>query len=227
MPPKAKAGGKGIRGEPKGPEPAPETVGERTIQRFYQTNPAEKRLEEVGFPGLTSQERTAYTHTKLILPIAERRIPLSNKAEREYWKQVSKDGLPIRRLRKNYNWGRDRSGRDIATYRLEDFQQRTLKHARLSALDILHRQFLSKRQTSLAHGGELSEQEIIDEKTRRREMSALKRDLYGEIPGSLANDPEWDDVIPIPHSEPADALAKIAYPDDYAEGRLTSIVIVP
>ena len=57
-------------------------------------------------------------------------------------------------------------------------------------------------------------------------MSALKRDLYGEIAGSLANDPQWDDVIPIPHSEPADALAKIAYPDDYAEGRSTNTSIV-
>ncbi|KAG5951189.1 hypothetical protein E4U53_003600 [Claviceps sorghi] len=218
MPPKAKAGGKGNRAEPKAPEPAPETVSDRTIQRFYQTNPAEKRFEEVGFPGLTPQERTAYAYTKLILPIADHRIPLSNKAEREYWKQVSKDGLPIRRLRKDYNWGKDRSGRDIGTYKLEDFQQRALKHARLSALDILHHQFLSKQQTSVAGGREPSEQEIIDEKARRKEMSTLRKDLYGKITGSLANDPEWDDVIPIPHSEPADALARIAYPDDYAEG---------
>ncbi|KAG6007229.1 hypothetical protein E4U21_006248 [Claviceps maximensis] len=216
MPPKAKAGGKGNRVEPK--EPTPETVGERTIQRFYQTNPTERRFEEVGFPGLTSQERTAYTHTKLILPVADRRVPLSNKAEREYWKQVNKDGLPIRRLRKDYDWGKDKSGRDIGTYKLEDLQLRTLKHARLSALDILHRQFLLKRQTSRANDGQLSEQDIIEEKTRRKEMSALKRELYGEMTSSLANDPEWDDVIPIPHSEPADALAKIAYPDDYAEG---------
>jgi len=93
-------------------------------------------------------------------------------------------------------------------------------------LDILHRQFLSRRQTSLANGVQLSEQDILDEKTRRKEMSALKRDLYGEIAGSLANDPQWDDVIPIPHSEPADALAKIAYPDDYAEGRSTNTSIV-
>lgn len=49
-------------------------------------------------------------------------------------------------------------------------------------------------------------------------MAALKRDLYGEITGSLAQDPEWDDVIPIPQNEPEGALAQIAYPDDYAEG---------
>lgn len=49
-------------------------------------------------------------------------------------------------------------------------------------------------------------------------MAALKRDLYGEITGSLAQDPDWDDVIPIPQNEPEGALAQIAYPDDYAEG---------
>ncbi|GAO16981.1 hypothetical protein UVI_02044290 [Ustilaginoidea virens] len=48
-------------------------------------------------------------------------------------------------------------------------------------------------------------------------MAALKLDLYGEIAGTIAGNPEWDDVIPIPHSEPDDALARIAYPDDYAE----------
>lgn len=50
-------------------------------------------------------------------------------------------------------------------------------------------------------------------------MANLKRDLYGEFTGSLAKDPLWDDVIPIPQDEPEGALAQIAYPDDYAEGR--------
>lgn len=216
-----------IKADQRPPEPAPETVGQRTIQRFYQTNPAEKRFEEVGFPGLTPQEKTAYTHTKLVLPVVDHRVPLSNKAEREYWKQVTKDGLPIRRLRKDYVWGKDKSGRDIGTYKLEDFQHRTLQQARLSALDILHHQFLSKRKNALANGCDMSEHENVDEKTRRKEMSALRKELYGQITGSLANDPEWDDVIPIPHSEPADALAQIAYPDDYAEGGSTTTVTLP
>ncbi|KAK2608750.1 CAAX geranylgeranyltransferase alpha subunit [Conoideocrella luteorostrata] len=220
MPPKTKvAVAKANNPESKVTEPTPKTVDERTTQRFYQTNPVERRFEEVGFPDLTAQEKKAYTYTKLILPVADHKVPLSNKSEREYWKQVTKDGLPIRRLKKGYTWGQDRSGRDIGTYKLGDFEQRSFKSARLSALDILHRQFLSKRRQAFAAGNaELSDQDISEEKIRRKEMAALKRELYGEITGSLANDPEWDDVIPIPHSEPNDALAKIAYPDDYAEG---------
>lgn len=201
-----------------GPDPTPETLNDRSAQRFYLTNPIEQRFEEAGIPGLTAAEKKTYTYTKLIQPIADHKIPLSNKAEREYWKQVTKDGLPIRRLRKGYSWGKDRSGREIGAYKLEDFEQHSAKQAQLAALDILHRQFLSKRRRALASGGELSDREVEEEKIRRKDMAAVNKDLYGEITGSLSNNPEWDDVIPIPHTEPEDALAKIAYPDDYAEG---------
>lgn len=145
-------------------------------------------------------------------------MPFANKTEREFWKFVTKEGLPIRRLPRNYAWGRDRSGRDIGTYSPDELEQRTLKHSKLTSLQIQHRQFLKKRELQ----NEVSTEEINAEKTRRKAMAALKRDLYGEITGSLAQDPEWDDVIPIPQNEPEGALAQIAYPDDYAEG--TSVV---
>lgn len=54
-------------------------------------------------------------------------------------------------------------------------------------------------------------------------MSSLRRDLYGEQTGTLAQDPTWDDVIPIPLDEPEGALAQIAYPEDYAEGRTVAL----
>jgi protein farnesyltransferase/geranylgeranyltransferase type-1 subunit alpha len=142
-------------------------------------------------------------------------VPLSNRSERDFWKFVTKEGLPIRRLPRDYAWGKDRSGRDIGTYSPDELEQRGLKHAKLTSLQIQHRQFLKKREIA---GGEVSEEEVAKEKTRRKAMAALKRDLYGEITGALAQDPEWDDVIPIPQNEPEDALAQIAYPDDYAEG---------
>jgi protein farnesyltransferase/geranylgeranyltransferase type-1 subunit alpha len=145
-------------------------------------------------------------------------VPFANKTEREFWKFVTKEGLPIRRLPRDYAWGKDRSGRDIGTYSPDELEQRTLKHAKLASLQIQHRQFLKKRELQ----NEVSTEEINAEKTRRKAMAALKRDLYGEITGSLAQDPEWDDVIPIPQNEPEGALAQIAYPDDYAEG--TSVV---
>ena len=145
-------------------------------------------------------------------------MSLANKTEREYWKHVAKEGLPIRRLRKDYDWGNDRSGRPVSSYRLDDFQQRNLKQARLTALDVRHRQFLVKRELARKQGADVSPEDIQDEKDRRSKMAEIRRELYGEVLGSLAQDPEWDDVIPIPQDEPENALAKIAYPDDYAEG---------
>ncbi|KAL6805636.1 alpha subunit of hypothetical CAAX farnesyltransferase [Trichoderma sp. SZMC 28012] len=218
MPPKAKATAKAANPEPKpAPEAPPETVGERSKQRYYQTNPVEKRFEEVGFPGLTAAEKKTYTHTNLILPVANRLVSLSNKTDREYWKHVAKEGLPCRRLKNSYHWGQDKHGRDIGTYRFEELKKRSLSQAKLTALDVLHRQFLTKRDAARSNGTELPQEDIDQEKERRKEMAALKRELYGEIPGPLANDPEWDDVAPIPQTEPEDALARIAYPDEYAE----------
>lgn len=203
---------------PGAPEPSPETVTERSTQRFYQTNPLEKRREDVGLQALTPAERKTYNYANLIIPVSQDKVPLSNKAEREYWKSVTKEALPIRRLRRDYNWGKDRSGRDLGTYKIADFEQRSLKQARLTALDILHRQFLTKRDVARREGREVSEETIDEEKTRRKVMADLRRELYGEQTGSLAQDPAWDDVIPIPLNEPEGALAQIAYPDDYAEG---------
>lgn len=168
---------------------------------------------------MTAAEKKTYTHTHLILPVANRRLPLSNKTEREFWKTVTKEGLPIRRLPRNYNWGTDRTGRAISSYKLEEFEQRNLKHAKLTVLNILHRQFLAKRELAVKKGTDVSTEEIEEEKKRRQTISSLKMALYGMIDGSLAKDPEWDDVIPIPQDEPEGALAQIAYPDEYAEGK--------
>ncbi|KAI9149522.1 protein farnesyltransferase [Paramyrothecium foliicola] len=221
MPPKPKGGAKVIPIPETKPtaaqDPEPETVADRSKLRYYQTNPLEKRREEVGIRGLTPAEKKTYIHTQLIVPVASHKVPLANKTEREYWKQVAKEGLPIRRLRKDYDWGNDRSGRPLDTYRLDEFQQRSLKQARLTALDVHHRQFLVKRELARQQGQDLAADDVQEEKQRRKKMAELSRELYGEITGSLAQDPAWDDVVPIPQNEPEDALAKIAYPDDYAE----------
>ncbi|EWG42793.1 protein farnesyltransferase/geranylgeranyltransferase type I alpha subunit [Fusarium verticillioides 7600] len=214
MPPKTKASSKAPNPEPRAaPESPPDTVAQRSRQRFFQTNPIENRRQQVGLSALTPAEKKTYAHVNLIQPAIDRSILVNHKTEREFWKFVTKEGLPIRRLPRDYVWGKDRSGRDIGTYSPDELEQRTLKHAKLTSLQIQHRQFLKKREKQL----EVTTEEITAEKTRRKAMAALKRDLYGEITGSLAQDPEWDDVIPIPQNEPEGALAQIAYPDDYAE----------
>jgi protein farnesyltransferase/geranylgeranyltransferase type-1 subunit alpha len=73
-------------------------------------------------------------------------------------------------------------------------------------------------------------QEVFEEKRRRREIAALKREMAGTsgtgLPaGKLASDPEWDDVVPIVWDEPEGALATIAYPADYAEGEFSFLFV--
>ncbi|KAI5461639.1 hypothetical protein BGZ63DRAFT_356313 [Mariannaea sp. PMI_226] len=220
MPPKSKGSAEAPNPEPKAPgTPSPAlTIRQRAEKHFFLTNPCEERRQQVGFPSLTPAEKKTYAHAHLLLPVSKRQVSLSNKTEREFWKHVTKEGLPIRRLPRNYTWGSDRSGRDIGTYSPAELEQRSLKQARLTVLQLQHRQFLTKRDLAAKdQGPKISDEELEEEKKRRKTMAALKRDLYGEITGSLAKDPEWDDVIPIPQNEPEGALAQIAYPDDYAE----------
>lgn len=167
---------------------------------------------------MTPAERKTYAHTQLIQPVAKYQVTFSNKTEREFWKTVTKESLPIRRLPKDHDWGKDKTGRDIGTYKLDDFKQRQIKQAKLTALDLQHRHFLTRRSKQQQGGAEVTKEDIDAEKKRRKEMAALKKDLYGEFTGLLAKDPLWDDVIPIPQNETEGALAQIAYPEDYAEG---------
>lgn len=162
---------------------------------------------------LTPAQRKTWTHTNLIIPVSQDKVPLGTKAEREFWKSVAKEQLPIRRLSGNHNWGKDKNGRELGEYTVRDLEHRTLKQTKLTALNLRSRRFKIDRAQ-----GKLEDNSLEEEKKRRKEMADLRKDLYGETTGSFAQDPEWDDVIPVPQNEPEDALARIAYPDDYAEG---------
>lgn len=162
--------------------------------------------------------------------MSSKKTVLPAKAEREYWKQVGKDNVPIRALSRDYDWGRDRQGRDVGGYLPEQFEARRKKEGRLAVLRVEHERFLARRDLAgrgvCGRGGrsyEVTDEDVLSEKKRREEMAGLNAELYGGArAGPYANDPEWDDVAPIPAEEPEGALAAIAYPDDYAEGIIPS-----
>ncbi|KAI5918909.1 hypothetical protein F4810DRAFT_703914 [Camillea tinctor] len=144
-------------------------------------------------------------------------------------------------------WGTDRYGRNIGDYTIEEHESRQEKKARIVRLQFQSRRYRSKRAIAEREAkwaelaGEqaateepeepeqsasdyvrpekyiLTEEDKEAEKERRKEMAALKKELYGERVASYALDPDWDDVTPIPQVEPEGALAAIAYTDDYAE----------
>ncbi|KAI8207593.1 hypothetical protein K4K53_000836 [Colletotrichum sp. SAR 10_77] len=243
MPAKSKASSKAKDAENKSKQQTqaaaetqqpPKTINERSFQRYHQTNPHERRREEAGgLHALSPAERQSWVNASLVRRVANREFFLTNKAEREFWKQISRESPPIRRLEKPrsaeqkvvYDWGKDKNGRDLGDYPIDQFTVRAAKQAQLTALEVLHRRFLQRREFArdgvpdAAEGKvtEIMQEDIDEERKRRREMAALRKELYGEKMGPYATDPEWDDVVPIPAEEPEGALATIAYPEDYAE----------
>lgn len=96
----------------------------------------------------------------------------------------------------------------------------------LAALEVQHRAFLEKRERQRGKWVDhktkepvlVTDDEIEEEKLRRKEIASLRMELYGERSGAYGTDPAWDDVIPMPVEDGEGALAAIAYPEEYAEG---------
>lgn len=94
-----------------------------------------------------------------------------------------------------------------------------------------HQAFLEKREREKNHWADpetkkdvvVTAAELEGEKLRRKEISALRMELYGERAGSYTEDPDWDDVIPMLVEDGEGALAAIAYPEHYAEGTCASL----
>ncbi|KAK8030527.1 prenyltransferase alpha subunit [Apiospora arundinis] len=206
-----------------------QTVFERAQAVFDLTRPPydKEREERGGLHALSTVEKTAYANYFCTAPDEYSYLP--KKAQKELWKQVNESNRPLRRGQidkpKPDQWGKDKNGRNIGEYTVQQYEQRIEKQAQLTCVKALGRSFESKRlfaskglvDSSTGEKYTLTEEDIKTEKLRRKEMAALTRELYGTKMGPYSTDPEWDDVVPIPQMEPEGALAAIAYPEDYAE----------
>ncbi|KAI1816736.1 prenyltransferase alpha subunit [Poronia punctata] len=221
---KAKAGETKQQAPPQSSQPR--TVRELAWQRYWTANPLQKIVEEKGYGSLSPTDKRTYLSLNLARNTQEVE-QLSKKGQRELWKQLSDANVPLRSAvrPKDDQWGRDKDGRDIGDYTLEEFAAYEQKKLRLNHLRLESRLFETDRAWATSELTDsltgkvytLSEGDIEAEKKRREEMALLNEELYGTTVGSFAKDPEWDDVIPIPLAEPEGALAVIAYPEDYAE----------
>jgi protein farnesyltransferase/geranylgeranyltransferase type-1 subunit alpha len=147
------------------------------------------------------------------------------KTLKEVWRVVNEGGLPLRAV----NTSKQRYRKGEGELAVKEFEARWEKKVVLSCLAVESRCFKARRERERRGEREektgeeviVTEREIFEQTRRRREMAALRRELYGGgvgKDGKLATDPEWDDVEPIVLEEPEGALAAIAYPADYAEG---------
>ncbi|KAI1117169.1 prenyltransferase alpha subunit [Nemania sp. NC0429] len=233
MPPKNKAGNskaKEAEGERAAKQPAssqqPQTIRELEWQRYWATNPIHKTVEEQGFASLSPADKRTYLNLELVRS-PDQADQLSKKGQRELWKQLSEANVPLRSAPRprDDQWGHDKTGRDIGDYTPEEYAAYERKKSRISELRLESSFFdadreRARRKTKNEITGEvftITEDDVKAEKERRREMAALLSELYGKKSNPYTEDPEWDDVVPIPQDEPEGALSVIAYADDYAE----------
>lgn len=213
-------------------ETPPKNIAERTARVYTQGHPYTPADSDstVSQPDRTLWATAYFARNPALL----KKLP--NKAQKDVWKTVNETpGLPLRALPQKQQqqttssttaWGRDRFGADIGEYPPEQFAKRSEQAVQLAALELQSRAFSEKRERERAKWVDSTTNEVVtikpgevrEEKLRRREIAALRMELYGERSGAYGTDPEWDDVIPMPVEDGEGALAAIAYPEDYAEG---------
>lgn len=176
---------------------------------------------------MSPADRQAFLNQEYLKPGAAK--TLSNKAQKELWKQLNEANVPLRSLPsvRDNQWGIDKNGRNVGEYTIDEYRAFEAKKTQLLRLSEESWIFKSRRQQATDGDGYLvgdtvqpfscTEDDVEAEKVRRREMAQLKKDLYGVKTDPYGLDPDWDDVVPIPQVDPEGALAAIAYPDDYAE----------
>ncbi|EAQ90571.1 hypothetical protein CHGG_02506 [Chaetomium globosum CBS 148.51] len=143
------------------------------------------------------------------------------KTLKEVWKVVNEGGVALR-------VARVKKGDKGVGAGVREYEAKWERKVVLGCLEVESRCFRTRRERE--RKGELevltgepvvvTEQEVFEETRRRKEMAALKKELYGGgvgKEGKLAMDPEWDDVEPVVLEEPEGALAAISYSADYAE----------
>jgi protein farnesyltransferase/geranylgeranyltransferase type-1 subunit alpha len=158
-------------------------------------------------------ERAAYAASKFLESGSWR--AWGDKEQTEFWKQCEAHKVPIP-LPKPKDLGRDIRGREIGNYSVEEYNGYLRVQREIRGLKRESEKFREKRRL----GKEITEADFEDERSRRKLIGGLQGNKMGKYEG----DPEWDDVVPIPQDDGENALAAIAYTDEYAEGISTLLV---
>ncbi|KAH6845503.1 hypothetical protein B0I37DRAFT_380324 [Chaetomium sp. MPI-CAGE-AT-0009] len=223
----------------------PETVLARSEARYAAARPHDALLRQKGgsLSALSRPEQTAWLAARIASRLAARPALASGssssssstsavaklacgggvKTLREVWKAVNEGGVPLRVARV-----RRCEGGKGEVVGVSVFEAQWERKVVLGCLEVESRCFRTRRERERRGEvevltGELvvvTEQEVFEETRRRKEMAALRKELYGGgvgREGKLAMDPEWDDVEPVVLEEPEGALAAISYSADYAE----------
>ncbi|RKF59023.1 Protein farnesyltransferase/geranylgeranyltransferase type-1 subunit alpha [Erysiphe neolycopersici] len=124
--------------------------------------------------------------------------------QKEFWNSIEVRDLPIpiTRLR---DLGKDSRGRDLCQFSPTEFYIYIRKERQVGILRTESKRFREQLFKE--------EADIEMERNRRKLINMLK----GKKIRTYEDDPNWDDVIPIPQEDSERALAAITYTDEYSE----------
>ena len=112
--------------------------------------------------------------------------------------------------------GRDSKNRILGTLKVREYKEWEQEQRELSRLK--EESWLFRRSKKVIKTGEFIEEEI------QRRVRIAK--MEGKTVGNYSKDPAWDDVKPIPQDDGENALAAIAYTQEYAEGKLVFVAFI-
>ncbi|POS85316.1 hypothetical protein EPUL_003038 [Erysiphe pulchra] len=124
--------------------------------------------------------------------------------QKEFWNCIEAQNLPIP-IPRPRDLGKDSRGRDLGQFSPTEFYKYIRKERQVGILKTESRRFREKLIKE--------EADIETERNRRKLINMLK----GKKTGTYEDDPNWDDVIPIPQEDSKKALAAITYSDEYSE----------
>jgi len=171
---------------------------------------------------MTVEEQATYANYRFLETSAWRSWPAAQ--QQELFNAVTEQKHPPI-LPKPKPFGKDRSGRDIGTYTPEDYKKYEEKQQEVQKLQGDSAWFRERRDLLWPldnYDPDLKKEHTEEERKRRKKLGSLR----GNIMGKYEGDPDWDDVVPIPQDDGENALAQISYTPDYAEGKLTSHLII-
>jgi hypothetical protein len=194
------------------------TVREKKIAEYQASRP----YENVDDTKLTAAQRLNKAYSGLAA--SGNWEKLSEAQQKEFHKHFDKEKIPWPIPKWQHEWDllqlekKDFRGKVLGTYTIAEWKVREKGERAKESLEHSSFTFKLQKMATDSVGADISAEEVQAERERRQKLAALE----GKRVGRYRGDPLWDDVIPIPQDEGKDALAAIAYTDEYAEGMFQS-----
>ena len=190
------------------------TILDKIKSDYEASRPLETLLKTKPYTKFTPAQQAQYATFVLLESGAYRYFTDTQRNEFEKIVEKEKIPYPISKARFELQLqklkGRDNRNRILSTLKIHEYREWEEEQRELSKLK--EDSWLFRRSEK-----ESKTKELIEKEIKRRIIIAK---MEGKTLGRYSQDPAWDDVIPITQDDGENALAAIAYTQEYAEGKL-------